>query len=146
MNRLMISVIAFAISSLAQDITPPLPMAADATPGFEVATIKPSVPDAPGRWIRMNGRNFSMLNTSLSYLITFAYGIHARQLTGAPGWVETDSYNLAGIPDKPGKPDQEQLKMMVRKLLADRFKLSSHNGNLELGVYAITVAKTGAKA
>src|ERR1700689_3082514 len=93
----------------------------------------------------MNGRNFSTLNTSLSYLITFAYGIHARQLTGTPGWVEADNYDLAGIPDKPGKPNQEQLKMMVRKLLADRFKLRLHNGKLELGVYAITVAKTGRK-
>jgi hypothetical protein len=45
MNRLMIAVIALAMLSLVQDVTPPPLMAADATPGFEVATIEPSVPD-----------------------------------------------------------------------------------------------------
>jgi uncharacterized protein (TIGR03435 family) len=34
---------------------------------------------------------------------------------------------------------------MVRKLLADRFQLTFHHDNRELPVYAITIAKSGAK-
>jgi len=124
---------------------PPVPMAADAVPSFEVATIKPSNPDAPGIGIRMNGRNFSTLNTTLSDLITFAYGIHARQITGAPGWVETDKFDLAAIPDKPGMPNDKQIKGMMQKLLADRFKLTFHHDKKELGVFLITLGKTGPK-
>jgi uncharacterized protein (TIGR03435 family) len=124
---------------------PPVPMAADAVPSFEVATIKPSVPDSKGIGIRMNGRNFSTLNTSLIDLITFAYGLHARQVTGAPGWLETDKYDIAAVPDRPGMPNDKQVKAMIQKLLADRFKLTFHHDKKELSVFLITVGKTGPK-
>ncbi len=124
---------------------PPTPMAEDAVPSFEVATIKPSKPDAQGIGIRMNGRNFSTLNTKLSDLITFAYGLHPRQITGAPGWVETDKFDLAAIPDKPGMPNDAQIKGMMKKLLAERFQLKFHNEKKELTVFVITVGKTGSK-
>ena len=124
---------------------PPVLMAKDAIPAFDVATIKPSVPDAPGKGIRMNGRNFSTLNTSLNDLITFAYGLHARQITGGPNWMDTDKYDLAGVPDKPGIPNSDQLKAMIKKLLAERFQLKFHNEKKELTVFTINVAKTGLK-
>ena len=124
---------------------PPVPMAADANPSFEVATIKPSVPDSPGIGIRMNGRNFSTLNTTLDDLITFAYELHARQVTGGPGWIGTDKFDLAAIPDKPGMPSDRQIKLMMQKLMAERFKLAFHHEKKELGVFLITVAKTGPK-
>jgi uncharacterized protein (TIGR03435 family) len=122
---------------------PVVPMAADATPGFEVATIKPSAPDKPGIGIGLRGRNFSTLNTPLSYLITFAYGLHPRQIVGGPAWLETEKYDLAGVPDKPGAPNDKQLKQMVQKLLADRFQLKFHREKRELSVFAITVGKGG---
>jgi hypothetical protein len=56
------------------------PMAADASPAFEVATIKPSNPETPGKAVQVKGRNFSTLNTTLSELIAFAYGVHAKQI------------------------------------------------------------------
>ncbi len=124
---------------------PPKPMAADANPVFEVATVKPSKPDAPGIGYRVQGRSFSTLNTTLSNLITFAYGIHARQLTGAPEWVEHDKFDISAKPDGEGQPNDAQWKMMVQKLLADRFKLTFHKDKKELSVYALTVTKSGPK-
>ncbi len=114
-------------------------------PSFEVATIKPGVPDSPGKIIRPNHRNFSTLNTTLVDLITYAYGLHPRQIVGAPGWIETDKYDLAGIPDTPGTPGPDQVKVMVQRLLADRFGLKFHREEKELSVFTITVAKTGSK-
>src|SRR5262245_51116277 len=67
---------------------PPKTMAADANPGFEVATIKPARPE--GRFSILVNRS-GMLNTtqtSLSDLIKFAYGLHPRQITGGPTWLE----------------------------------------------------------
>jgi uncharacterized protein (TIGR03435 family) len=122
-----------------------VPMAADAAAVFEVATIKPSVSDARGLRIGWTGRNFHTLNTSLSYMIEWAYGIHSTQLTGGPGWTETDRYDLAAIPDLPGVPNDQQSKTMLQKLLADRFQLTFHHEKKELTVFAITVAKTGLK-
>ena len=42
-------------------------------------------------------------------------------------------------------PNPEQLKMMIQKLLADRFQLTFHREKKELSVYAITVGKGGPK-
>lgn len=124
---------------------PPVPMAADADPSFEAATIKPSKPDAPGKAFGLRGRNFSTLNTTLVDLLTFAYGLHPAQITGAPGWMTTDKYDIAAVPDKPGAPNDKQLKLMVAKLLTERFKLTFHHDKKELTVFAITVAKGGSK-
>jgi hypothetical protein len=47
----------------------PKPMAADADPSFEVATIKPSDPNRPGRLFRVQPAHFSTINTTLNDLI-----------------------------------------------------------------------------
>jgi len=127
---------------------PPKVMAKDANPSFEVATIKPSKPEAQGTSFlvgRGGGNLFTTTNTTLSDLITFAYGLHARQLTGGPAWLESDKYDVTGKPDQPGVPNVTQLRTMVQKLLVDRFQLTFHHEKKELSVYAITVAKTGLK-
>jgi uncharacterized protein (TIGR03435 family) len=120
-------------------------MAADANPEFDVATIKPATPDRPGKAFMVRGGQFSTINTTLADLITFAYGIHAKQITGAPAWVETEKYDLAAQPKGEGQPNDKQWKTMVQKLLAERFKLTFHRDKKELSVYAITVGKNGPK-
>ena len=123
---------------------PPKPMT-DPNPEFEVATIKPSVPDRPGKAFTVQGRKFITINTSLNDMLVFAYGIHAKQITGAPGWVETEKYDITAQPQAEGQPNDKQLKIMVQKLLTERFKLSFHRDKKELSVYAITVDKSGHK-
>ena len=124
---------------------PPKPMAANAPLVFEVATIKPSRPEAQGKAITIKGRQFITINTSLSDLITFAYGLHARQISGAPDWVEKDKYDLTAQPEGDGFPNERQWKTMLQKLLADRFKLAFHRDQRELSVYALVVGRTGPK-
>ncbi len=124
---------------------PPKPMAADANPSFEVATIKPSKPEAQGKGFRLNGRNFSTINTSLDDLIEYAYEVHAKQILGGPEWLDKDKYDIAGVPDGEGAPSHEQLRTMVQKLLAERFKLTFHRDKKELAVYVLTVGKDGLK-
>lgn len=124
---------------------PPKMMAADASPTFDVATIKPSDPEKQGHGIRVNGRNFSTLNTTLADLIEFSYGVHLRQIVGAPEWVDKDKYDIAAVPDGEGMPNDKQWKGMIQKLLADRFKLKFHHDKKELSAYALTVGKTPLK-
>ena len=121
------------------------PMAADASPVFEVATIKPSAPETQGKGFGVRGRNFSTINTSVTDIITFAYGLHARQITGGPAWMESEKYDLSAKPDGEGQPNDRQWKVMIQKLLADRFKLTFHRDQKELSVFAITVGKNGPK-
>jgi uncharacterized protein (TIGR03435 family) len=121
------------------------PMAADAKPEFEVATLKPSKPDAQGKGFVVRGRQFSTLNTSLSDMLTFAYGLHARQITGGPAWLEQDKFDVLAEPAGEGQPNGDQWKVMLQKMLADRFKLSFHREKKELPVYAIILADKGPK-
>jgi uncharacterized protein (TIGR03435 family) len=119
------------------------PMAADAKPTFEVATIKPTKPDQAGKYIKLPGRHFSSFNTSLVDLLSFAYGVHEKQILKLPAWAYSDKFDLAGEPDAPGLPNDKQWKAMLQKLLTERFQLTIHHGKKELSVYAITVAKGG---
>jgi uncharacterized protein (TIGR03435 family) len=125
---------------------PPIPpMAADANPSFEVATIKPTKPDEQGRRLVWTGRRMETLNTPLSFLISFAYGMHAKQIIGLPAWADTAKFDITAQPDTEGRPTDKQLKGMLQKLLADRFKLTFHQDKRELSVYVLSVTKTGQK-
>jgi uncharacterized protein (TIGR03435 family) len=120
---------------------PPVPpMAENADPSFEVATIKPSVPNRPGKGFGFRADRFRTVNTNLNDLIAFAYGLHAKQIVGAPDWFGTDLYDIEAKPDTEGRPSQKQMAAMVQKLLADRFKLTFHKDKKELAVYVVTVA------
>jgi uncharacterized protein (TIGR03435 family) len=121
------------------------PMAADADPGFDVVTVKPSDPKNRGKGFGMRGRHFTTLNTNLNDLIAFAYGLHSKQIIGAPDWFGTDLFDLDGVPDVEGQPSLHQMEMMVGKMLPDRFQLKFHHEQRELSVYIITVAPGGPK-
>jgi uncharacterized protein (TIGR03435 family) len=120
-------------------------MAADAPATFEVATIKPSDPNAQGKLFTVKGRQVLTINTSLGDLISVAYGVHAQQIVGGPAWMQTEKYDVTGQPEAPGVPSQEQLRAMIRGLMADRFKLAFHRETRELSVYAIVVRSGGPK-
>lgn len=121
------------------------PMAADADPSFEVVTVKPSVPGKPGKGFGFRGSHFMTFNTNLNDLIGIAYGLHAKQIIDGPAWFDVNLYDIDGVPDVAGRPNQKQLGILVQKLLANRFKLSFHRDKKELSVYTIHVATGGPK-
>jgi uncharacterized protein (TIGR03435 family) len=130
-------------------IPPPMPklppMDANASPGIEVATIKPTKPDEQGFMLMFRGGRFQTKNISLSKLLAFSYGVQEKQLVGLPPWAETDKYDIDAKPDTEGQPTKKQMQGMVQKLIADRFQLTFHREKRELSVYVLSVAKTGAK-
>ena len=121
----------------------PAPMARNADPAFEVATIKPSKPDAEGADYGIDGRHISTANTSVDDLIGYSYGVHRKQIFASPDWAGSDKFDIDGVPNLPGEPSDIQMKSMVQKLLADRFKLKFHREKKELSVYVLSVAKNG---
>lgn len=128
---------------------PPAPKMLDpkAAPGLEVATVKPSNPDNPG-YIRVNPNRsgtITTLNTTLFYLVKFAYDLHPKQVIGAPAWIDADRFDITVKPDQPGFPTVKQMQSVLQKLLAERFGLVFHKEKRELSAYTITVAKGGEK-
>jgi len=114
-------------------------------PGYEVATIKPSAPDEQGRGFTLQGRHLVARNFTVEGLITLAYNLHPKQVTGGPEWITSDHFDMDVLPDHEGLPSLEQARGIVRKLLADRFGLKFHEETKDLSVYVLSVAKTGPK-
>ena len=125
---------------------PPKPMTAT-DPSFEVATIKLSPPDEQGKFftVTRGSNQVRTGNTTLSDLVTFAYGVHPKQVINAPDWADKDKFDILGKPDAEGVPNQAQLRTMMQKLLASRFQLTFHKDTRELSVYELVVAKSGPK-
>src|SRR5262249_47653523 len=123
---------------------PPKMMAADADPVFAVATIKPSDPNRR-RLYSISGPEVTAVGVTVNDLIVFAYGVHSRQISGAPAGVDSDKFDIRGKPEGGGRPNPIQFKTMLQKLLADRFQLSFHRDKKQLTVYALTVVRNGPK-
>jgi uncharacterized protein (TIGR03435 family) len=125
---------------------PPKLMAPDADPSFEVATIKPNPSGNSGlQGLTLNGRNFRVRNGSVLDLIGFAYDVQAKQIANAPDWGNSDRYDIDGLPDKEGTPSPAQLRIMIRKLLVERFGLKVHEEKRDMPAFVLTEAKMGAK-
>jgi len=128
---------------------PPAPrklMPADAEPGIEVATIKPNDKDGGTMQVlTFRGRHLVTVNSSLADLMMFAYSIQMKQITGAPDWIEKDRYDIDATPDVEGTPTADQVRIMIRKLLAERFQLKFHHEKKEMSAFVLTVGKDGAK-
>jgi uncharacterized protein (TIGR03435 family) len=86
----------------------------------------------------------------LGAVIRWAYGLHPDQQgfeISGPSWLDPGLgciwYDIEGKTEQPAPV--EQLRRMLRTLLADRFKLSLHRGHKEMVVCALSAAKTGPK-
>ena len=134
------------------------PAAAQTSPGtqlaFEVASVKPNKSDAPpysnfplnaGDFYVPNGGLFSAKNLPLVTYIFFAYKIQGNQaqslIPQLPGWVLTEHFDIEARAD--GNPTKDEMRTMMRSLLADRFKFAVHFEKREVPVLAFVVAKPG---
>ncbi|MGA7240610.1 MAG: TIGR03435 family protein [Bryobacteraceae bacterium] len=118
-------------------------------PAFEVASIKPGDPHGLMR-VTASGTRFSDRNTYLTSLIQYAYHLQLWQIPNRPGCFDSDRFVIEAIKPAGSKIgltrfQDEELKSMVRTLLEDRFKLVLHRESKEGVVYALVVAKSGAK-
>jgi hypothetical protein len=117
------------------------------TPAFEVASItpcKPGTPEPPMEHAGMvqftaPGGRFKASATTLKFLLEWAYGIQPSQHSGGPSWIDTDRYDIIAKAD--GNATDDQMKLMIQTLLADRFQLMLHREKKELSVYVISVGK-----
>ena len=142
MRRMFLPILLLASgSALAQSQSGPT--------AFEVASVKPAEPPAPGRrFTPLSGgpgtKSPTRLagTTSLKALLMRAYAVKSYQVSG-PAWMDTELYEIAAkIP--PGAT-KEQLALMVQDLLMERFHLAVHRETKEVPMYALRVGKNGPK-
>ncbi|HXW55209.1 MAG TPA: TIGR03435 family protein [Candidatus Cybelea sp.] len=126
-----------------------------ASPSFEVASIKPNRSGAPNRFIQLGDPSrFTTTNIPAKDLLEFAYHLQPFQISGGPGWIESQGYDIEAKVDDtvardleklPREQRMDQIRLMLRSLLEDRFKLKVSHETKELPVYALVVAKGGPK-
>jgi len=126
-----------------------------AGPQFEVASIKPNK-SGDGRvmiGIQPGGR-FTATNVPVRLLIRNAYQLQDFQIVGGPDWLSSDRYDVVakaeddgqGDPFRPGKPGEPgRGQLMLRALLADRFKLTVHDEDSEMPIFALVLARGDGK-
>lgn len=111
---------------------------------FQVATIKPSLPEET-RTMQIQGNRFATTDTSLVDLLKYAYGLQEQEIVGGPKWLKTQKFDLVGDPETQARPSSDEFKKMVQNLLADRFHLTAHRETRDLSIFEIVVAKSGPK-
>ncbi len=112
---------------------------------FEVATVKPSAPGQPNGIVRAmpGNQEYMARNAPLNLMMSVAYTVTNRQLTGGPDWVGTARWDLNAKADKPYPI--EQLRIMLRQVLEERFRLKLRRETREMPVYELVVEKGGPK-
>ncbi len=115
----------------------------NARPAFEVASVKPNRSGSDNSSLSWNPGSITIANTSLKTLVLHAYGIKGYQLSGGPGWTDTDRFDLSAKSKEGAAP--EELRLMLRSLLEDRFRLQVHQETRDLPTFALTVGKNGPK-
>jgi len=114
-------------------------------PAFEVASIKPSL-DPPGSVsgiFESKGR-ISAKNVTLRRCVRGAYNVPEPQILGGPSWADQDRYQIEAKATVPA--DDLELMLMLRALLAERFKLVFHREQRAIPGYRLVLGKGGLKA
>jgi uncharacterized protein (TIGR03435 family) len=120
-------------------------------PAFEVASItpcKPGTPEPPGEHMGMvqytfPGGRFNATASTLKALMEWAYSILPAQHSSGPAWMESDRYDV--VAKAPGKASDDEMKLMTRSLLAERFHLKLRHETREMSVFVLSLGKTGPK-
>ena len=109
-------------------------------PQFEVASIKPLDPSAPGQaaGIHFDGALVRGVGLSLRDYRATAYRFKATLISG-PDWTATELYNISATLPEDGS--RAQVPEMLQALLADRFRVKLHKDKKELPIFALVLAK-----
>jgi len=138
------------------------PLEAD-LPAFEVATVRENTSGDARTRIEVVNARFSAINMTLRELVSIVYPTeggrfrHASQLVGGPGWFNSARFDIIaraegfrGDTNRPGftatdteRESVERVRLMVRRLLSERFKLRVHAEKRQMPIYELVMLKIG---
>jgi uncharacterized protein (TIGR03435 family) len=112
---------------------------------FEVASVKASAPGGRGGIVRPTPgqQGYMAQNLPLRMIMTVAYTVTDRQIAGGPDWMGTERWDLNAKADRPYPI--EQLRVMLQKLLEERFNLKIRREKREMPVWELVVDKGAPK-
>lgn len=157
-ERLLLTVtcsMALPICFLGQAGAPAIEKAA-VLPAYDVVSIRPHKETSNySSWHAPTANGYSAENASIGQLIFTAYALKSpAQLIGLPRWTYEESYDIKAKMEDNAVPafqklsnreQWEQAALMLRPLLANRFKLRVHQETRVLPVYSLVIARGGFK-
>lgn len=138
---------AFAFGSVSA--SPQSASDADNLPAFDAATIKPPDPAARSRIMGFLGEPGGRIyfGGSLEMLVEYAFNIQKYQVEGGPEWATSQWFEIHAVPPdssssreikgRNANPTAEQ-RLMLQRLLSDRFGFRFHLESKEGEVYLLT--------
>ena len=128
-----------AVTGLAYGQTP------ERLPSFEAADVHSSPknpnPNVQSLGASARGGRYQFKNATMVDLISDAYGVEPQKVVGGPFWLETDRFDI--LAKAPTAVTAANTKLMLRSLLADRFKLVIHSQETPMNVWAMTAVNAG---
>jgi uncharacterized protein (TIGR03435 family) len=111
-----------------------------ALPQFEVASIKrrnePLFRITAPQGARPGG-SFGYFNAPLVRLVMYAFDLPDYRVLGGPAWASADRFDVEARAGR--EASVAEIRLMLRSLLQDRFKLLVRNESREMPVYALVL-------
>ncbi len=145
----LVAVVLASFGLFAQPAPPP--------PSFEVASVKPASSKVLHTGIfNYPGGRISVSYLTLEMLMSEAFHVHSFQISGGPGWIRNDRYDIEAKPSASSKssmwrppnrltPLNEEQRQMLQALLADRFQLKVHREIKQGPVYLLVKGNNALK-
>ena len=129
---------------------------AQTSPAFEVASVKLDKTAREPRFRALPSGRISVVGYSLRMLVAQSHNIPyqspAERIFGGPDWVRSETYDIEAIPaigafgpEMTPHARNEQIRLMLGRLLEDRFRLQMKQSTREMPIYAVLLAKNGLK-
>ena len=118
---------------------------------FEVASIRQNLSNDTRSFSAQPGGRLVVRNFAVQGLIAAAYemadiqALIPERILGGPDWIESERYDIEAkaateFQFRPGAPPQDMF-LMLRSLLEDRFKLTTHRETREMPIFELVVAR-----
>ena len=117
-------------------------------PVFEAASIHVAAPGEAGpgdipRNMDSSPGHFAMRNVPLRYCLEWAWDLKDYEISG-PDWIKSENrYDI--IANAPGAATEDEMRLMLRSLLTERFQMKIHRETRNLDVYVLGPGKSEPK-
>jgi uncharacterized protein (TIGR03435 family) len=122
-----------------------LPVLSQARPSFDVASIKRNITnERPYYGFHVGDDRILIRNMSVKWWIQTAYGVTDLEMSGGPGWISAENFDLEAKAERPVRSTNEMFQLL-QALMEDRFGLKVHREVKEISVFALVAAKDGVR-
>jgi uncharacterized protein (TIGR03435 family) len=115
---------------------------------FEVATVKPSAPDAAGQAGQIQNGRVDVSNFTLRQLIMLAWDLGNNEdfVIGLPNSAGSARYDISAKVSTSGPVDDREfdfdtIRIMLQRLLIERFGIKAHMEDRPVSAYTMTATK-----